>query len=81
MGTDQDDDQAASPIPDDWTKRRLRLDLVLVLFGSLLSYTVVFGHASAVDSLVAPALIAGIASLIATYVFGAVWSYKLFLSR
>ena len=65
---------------DDWSKRRLRLDLTLLLLSGLLSYIVIAGRANAVDQLVVPSLVAGIVSLIAAYVFGAVWDYKSFMS-
>lgn len=65
---------------DDWSKRRLRLDLVVALFAGLLSYIVLTGQSTVADQLVVPSLIAGIVSLIAAYVFGAVWDYKSFMS-
>ena len=65
---------------DDWARRRLRMDGVILLFSGLLSYIVLTDRANAVDQLVVPSLIAGIVSLIAAYVFGAVWDYKSFMS-
>ena len=65
---------------DDWSKRRLRLDLTTFLFAALLTYIVVTGRANAVDQLVVPSLIAGIVALIGAYVFGAVWDYKSFMN-
>lgn len=65
---------------DDWSKRRLRLDLTTVLFAVLLTYIVVTGRANAVDQLVVPSLIAGIVALIGAYVFGAVWDYRSFMN-
>lgn len=64
---------------DDWSKRRLRLDLIVLLFSGLLSYIVLSGQSTVADQLIVPSLIAGIVSLVATYVFGAVWDYRSFM--
>lgn len=65
---------------DDWSKRRLRLDLIVLLFSGLLTYIVLSGQSTVADQLIVPSLIAGIVSLVATYVFGAVWDYRSFMS-
>lgn len=64
---------------DDWSHRRIRMDVVLGVFLSLLTYIVLTGQATPVDQLVVPSLIAGVVAIIGAYVFGAVWDYRSFI--
>ena len=80
------DSSTDRPIPpdhaldrDDWSKRRLRLDAVLLLFSGLTTYILITGRSQPVDTLAIPSLIGGIVALIGVYVFGAVWDYKSFM--
>lgn len=67
------------PERDDWSHRRLRMDVVQIIYLGLLAYIILTGRANAVDQLAVPSLIAGIVAILGTYVFGSVWDYRSFL--
>src|SRR5688500_1408074 len=66
--------------PSDWRKRRIRLDLSLILLFCCLVYVLLPGGDTEVDKAAVIPLVAGIVGLIGSYVFGAAWDDKNYMN-
>lgn len=69
-----------TPSKPEWGKRRFRLDLSLFGLAVLTGYIIFFGEDTSVNSAAITIMIPSYVALIGTYVFGATWDDKNWLT-
>lgn len=64
---------------DNWGKRRFRLDLSLIFIALSIAYLIYQDSGSATSTTALTILGPAGAGLLASYIFGAVWDYKVYM--
>lgn len=67
------------PDRDDWTHRRHRLDAMILLFSIWLSYIIWKDNPDPLHVSVAFYLIAGLVTILGTYIVGSLFDYRAYL--